>query len=167
MKCETILIDNSKAVLQDLQNKIKVALNDVGMQAEGYAKQNLTQFPRVDMGRLRNSVAYTVKTNENAVYIGTNVFYASYVEWGTGKFASNGKGRQGWWVYVADSKTQSKHNNKTYTFAQAKRICRFLRAKGLDAHMTQGMKPAHFLRDAVDKHKKDYLAIIRAKLNSY
>jgi HK97 gp10 family phage protein len=39
----------------------------------------------VRTGRLRNSISYGVDTDEPAVYIGSNVEYAPYVELGTSK----------------------------------------------------------------------------------
>ena len=38
-------------------------------------------------GTLRNSIAHQVVADENAVYVGTNVEYAPYVELGTSKMA--------------------------------------------------------------------------------
>lgn len=62
-------------VLNELNNKIAIALASIGHKAEGYAKDDCP----VDTGRLRNSIAYAVKGN--AVYIGSNVVYAKYVEY--------------------------------------------------------------------------------------
>ena len=93
-----------------IDEAIKRALVQIGMVAEGYAKQ---YEYRVDTGLLRNSITYAVsgkptaiksyhadKENanqsvnigfysgsapggdENAVYIGTNVEYAPYIEFG-------------------------------------------------------------------------------------
>lgn len=36
-----------------------------------------------------------------------------------------------------------------------------LQAKGLDAHMTQGMKPIHALQKAASEHKPQYKKIIK------
>ncbi len=71
--------DNSKAVLSAFDKAMHNGLTAVGMTAEGYAKKDTP----VDTGRLRNSVAFEVVDDENAVYIGTNVEYAPYVELGT------------------------------------------------------------------------------------
>lgn len=58
---------------------IHVALEQMGLVAERYAKQ----LCPVDTGRLRNSITHQVSLGESAVYIGTNVEYAPYVELGT------------------------------------------------------------------------------------
>lgn len=49
--------------------------------------------------RLKGSIDYQVDEGELAGYVGTNVEYAIYVEFGTGEFAENGRGRKGGWVY--------------------------------------------------------------------
>ncbi|MFZ8764786.1 HK97-gp10 family putative phage morphogenesis protein [Enterococcus diestrammenae] len=49
--------------------------------------------------RLKGSIDYQVDEGELVGYVGTNVEYAIYVEFGTGEFAENGRGRKGGWVY--------------------------------------------------------------------
>lgn len=102
MKTTVTFTNNSKEVLTEFQRKIILALNAVGMLAEGYAKKDCP----VDTGRLRNSITYATATTrssgndsagaqataedmktlrtpeENAVYIGTNVVYAAKQEYG-------------------------------------------------------------------------------------
>ena len=75
------LIDNSDVIKNALPEQIEIALEAVGLQAEGYAKLKCP----VDTGRLRNSITHATVKKENAVYIGTNVEYAPYVEMGTVK----------------------------------------------------------------------------------
>ena len=74
--------DYSAEVLDAMHEAIARALERCGEQAEGYAK-DLTP---VDTGNLRNSISHQVDEAESAVYIGTNVEYAPYVELGTGKY---------------------------------------------------------------------------------
>jgi len=105
-----IKADNSKEVLEELNNKIAIALEICGGEAEKYAKQNLTDNKSVDTGRLRNSITHAtyensgythnytdnngkpysqkvgkVNSGDDSVYIGTNVEYAEYVELGTSR----------------------------------------------------------------------------------
>lgn len=124
------IIDNSGEVLKELEAKMQKALEEVGITAEGHAKQ---AAPVGDTGRLRNSISHAVKSSENAVYIGTNVPYAPYVELGTGIYASDGQGRKSPWVYT-DSKGEK--------------------------HYTRGIKPRHFLKNAAETHVDEYKAII-------
>lgn len=55
---------------------------------------------------------------------------------------------------------------KIYTFEQAKRIVAILQAKGLDAHMTQGMKPIHALQKAASEHNDKFKEIIKDKMKT-
>lgn len=70
--------DNSQEVLDAAHQQIMLALEAIGQEAEGYAKDDCP----VDTGRLRNSIAHDVDESEPAAYIGTNVEYAIYVEYG-------------------------------------------------------------------------------------
>lgn len=75
---------------QAKREAIEAALEAIGIDAEKYAKLHLDQEPRrIDTGRLRNSISHAVNTGEEKVYIGTNVEYAPYVEFGTVKMAPN------------------------------------------------------------------------------
>ena len=74
-----ILENNAAQVEAAIDQAIARAITMIGQQAEGYAK---LMCP-VDTGRLRNSITNQIDLQENAVYIGTNVEYAPYVELGT------------------------------------------------------------------------------------
>ena len=71
--------DNTDEALKDLSDAVERALTRIGLSAEGYAKKECS----VDTGNLRNSITHEVVQSEKAVYIGTNVEYAAYVELGT------------------------------------------------------------------------------------
>lgn len=88
----TIKTDNSAEVLALKDAAVSAALTVIGMQAEANAKIEITKkvydtpesksgYKRT--GRLRNSIAND--HDETAVYVGTNVEYAPYVELGTYK----------------------------------------------------------------------------------
>lgn len=93
-------------ILRELEQRIPVAMEECGLAAEGYAKR----LCAVDTGLLRNSITHALdgeppaiteytdnpgeqrgsysgampkQTNGRAVYLGTNVEYAAYVEMGT------------------------------------------------------------------------------------
>ena len=85
--------DNSKDVLEAMQQAAVRALEKCGLTAEGYAKK----LCPVDTGNLRNSITHTVDEEEPAAYIGSNAEYAAYVELGTGKYVSGGRPTP--WVY--------------------------------------------------------------------
>lgn len=126
-------VDEAKKAMAD---KVIQALNAVGLVAESDAKLELEHDPRrVDTGRLRNSITHTVVEDDggHAAVIGTNVEYAIYVHEGTGKYAAEGGGRQTPWVYTgSDGKT----------------------------HLTHGMKPNRFLRNAIEQNRDKYKQII-------
>lgn len=133
MANDFIFIDNSKMVLEEFQVACLRALERCGMEAEGYAKD----LAPVDTGNLRNSISHKVDPEEPAVYIGTNVEYAAFVELATGIYAEGG--RQDPWVYQDDEGNW---------------------------HWTRGNKAQPFLKPAVANHKETYRRIIEDELKS-
>lgn len=111
-----LTVDNLENVLEEFAKQVDVGLEMIGMQAERHAKQNITENGTVDTGLLRNSITYavhgqspelqsysadrgdghgsysgTVGTEaDKAVYIGTNVEYAPYVEYGHQQYGGGG-----------------------------------------------------------------------------
>lgn len=79
------ITDNRPEVKKEFNLKLSLALKLIGQKAEGYAKDDCP----VDTGRLRNSISNKVDGND--VYIGTNVEYAPYVEFGDKMHHENGK----------------------------------------------------------------------------
>lgn len=75
------IIDNSEEVIATMREQAILGLQAIGQEAEGFAKDECP----VDTGRLRNSISNEVDTDEVAVYVGTNVEYAPYVEFGDAK----------------------------------------------------------------------------------
>lgn len=130
---EIKLEDNSKLVGAALKKAYMKALERCGQQAEGYAK-DLTP---VDTGRLSNSIAHKVDKSEKAVYIGTNVEYAPYVELGTGKHYPGGRDTP--WAYQD--------------------------ANG-HWHRTEGQKAQPYLKPAVADHKQTYRNIFEDELKN-
>lgn len=73
-----------------LPEQIAQALEAIGLDAEGHAKEEITKVvydtPErgyIRTGRLRNSISHA--RDDESAYIGTNVEYAPYVELGTSK----------------------------------------------------------------------------------
>ena len=71
--------DHSAEVSADIKAALLRGLETCGLVAEGYAKK----LAPVDTGNLRNSITHEVDDGEPAAYIGTNVEYAPYQEFGT------------------------------------------------------------------------------------
>lgn len=76
-----IKTDNTEAVKNATRLAVYRALNAVGLQAEGYAKR----LCPVDTGNLRNSITHGFEMEGLTAFIGTNVEYAAYVEYGTSR----------------------------------------------------------------------------------
>lgn len=85
--------DNRQQVLGALHDAAVRALERIGLQAEGYAKD----LCPVDTGNLRNSISHRVDDDELAVYVGSDSEYAAYVELGTGRYYAGGRPTP--WVY--------------------------------------------------------------------
>ena len=75
----TVTQDNTDQVVDGIKSAIGAALEEIVLLAENYAAKKCP----VDTGNLRGSITHEVDTAGNAVYIGTNIEYAPYVEFGT------------------------------------------------------------------------------------
>lgn len=91
-----VVEDNSDEYRRALTSAISRALEEIGLLAERFAKEELSTpksghksgkdpRPSVDTGRLRNSITHAVDESDRSVAVGTNVEYAPYVELGTSK----------------------------------------------------------------------------------
>ena len=135
--------DNSGEVLRELERITAKTLEELGLTAEAYAKLNAPVGTPESTGvegygpggTLRNSIAHA--SRDGVAYIGTNTYYAPYVELGTGLHAEGGKGRKTPWVWYD---------------------------KNGKPHKTYGMKPRHFLKKAVQDHQREYKQIIENNL---
>ena len=125
--------DHTEEILDALAEKVSAALEAVGNQAVSHAKQNVTEGDRRRTGTLENSISHLVDDGSKTVHIGTNNEYAIYNEMGTGIHVEGGGGRQTPWHY------QDAQGNW---------------------HTTRGMRPIHFLKNAIANHIEEYRAII-------
>lgn len=124
------MISHREEAIQAKNDAIEKALEIIGLTAERYAKE----LCAVDTGRLRNSISHQV--DGETVYVGTNVEYAPYLEFGTGKFAEGG-GRPTPWTY------QDSEGNW---------------------HTTNGMKPHPYLKPSIEDHLTEYKNIVQSIL---
>jgi hypothetical protein len=137
---EIITKDNTDAIIKALERQCLVALEELGSRAEGYAKMKVpvgtpesTGVVNYISSGLKKSISHKVVSQE--VYIGTNQYYAAYVELGTGIYATDGKGRKSPWTWYD---------------------------KNGKAHFTHGMKPHHMLKKAASEHNEEYKRIIES-----
>lgn len=142
--------DLSQAVLAELQADIATANEAVGLAMEAHVKEaapvgtpTSTSIQNYHGGSMRKSITH--KVIDDTVYVGTNMKapngapYPVYVEFGTGVHAEGGKGRQSPWVW---------------------------RDKNGKYHYTHGIKPTHFMRNALSSanHLKEYRDIYEKQL---
>lgn len=73
---EFIFTDNSGAAVAELESKLGAMLEEIGLKTVSYAKANITAAGRVDTGQYRNSITHRVKSDEKAVYVGSNLEHA-------------------------------------------------------------------------------------------
>ena len=73
-----IKVDNTDAIIKATDEAIYNALEIIGNKAADYA----AGLAPVDTGNLKNSMTSEVSQSEKAVYVGTAVEYAPYVEFG-------------------------------------------------------------------------------------
>lgn len=122
---EVTFTDNKDQVLAACKEQISAWLEAIGEDAAGTA----ANFAPYDTGRLKNSISSVVNEDEKCVYIGTNVEYAIYHEFGTGKYASGGGGRSTPWAFQDE--------------------------KG-EWHYTSGVPARHFIQFGCTAHQDEY-----------
>ena len=132
---EVSLTSNIDQIRAATAEAIETALKTVGMQAQAHVGEEITAQGAIDTGRLRNSIDFEV--DGDTVYVGTNVEYAPYVEFGTGVYAENGGGRPTPWAW------QDADGNW---------------------HRTIGMKPRPYLRPGIEKNISEYQQIFAEEL---
>lgn len=138
--------DNKQAVLDALNEQVNAWLQAIGEDAASTAANKAP----VDTGRLKNSINWAIKGDygasgdtplsepeDKSVYIGTNVEYAIYHEFGTGTYAEGGGGRKEAWMY------QDKDGNW---------------------HWTHGVPARHYLQFGATAHQDQYKQMLEEKL---
>lgn len=126
--------DNRQRILNQTNDLILKALTQCGETARGEAITNITRLKAVDTGALRNSITYKVvdEDNSHVCYVGTNMEYAPYIEFGTGKHVAGGR------------KSKWKYKDKDGNW-----------------HQTEGMRPRPYLKPAVAENTGKYEQIIK------
>lgn len=140
-----ILADQTDEVLDAMVKQVAAGLEACGLVAESYAKSNIRNRPisstswYTRTGNLRNKITHRVRdTDEKAVYIGTDVDYAIYVEMGTGPYVEDGSGR--------------------------KDVPWFFKDEEGNGHLSYGIPASHFLKKAIEEHENEYVEILKDAL---
>lgn len=109
------LEDHSDEIMEAFRNAVQRGLESIGEKAVAYASDNVKAQGAIDTGRLINSITYATESQKgktkkytkvdqeagnkgadmsvtvdepDTVLIGTAVFYASYIEYGTGHYST-------------------------------------------------------------------------------
>lgn len=107
--------DYTKRTKRELRKVSFKALTRVG----NLISSQCQALAAVDTGELRDSIQSIVKEygGDVRVFVGTNVEYSVFVEFGTGEFAENGLGRKGGWLYRSpDGKVVFTYGNEPQPF---------------------------------------------------
>lgn len=159
--------DHSQEVMEALRNAIERGAMTIGEKAVTYAKDNITAQGAADTGRLRNSITYALEGHDgqtlkytkamqkagqeetpqsvsvseaDTVYIGSAVFYAPYIECGTGQYSTTGGGTpKPSFVYRDEFGAQ---------------------------HHAHPIKPRPFLKPAVADHAAEYRELLKQSLEN-
>lgn len=78
-----IAVDNTDEIKRIAKENMQTALELIAQQAETNAIYEITVLGAVDTGNLRRNIEHGV--DDDTAYIGTNVEYGKYVEYGTSR----------------------------------------------------------------------------------
>jgi hypothetical protein len=152
----------AKVEFQNFSVKCKEALDDAvnqfleeaASELEAQAARN-SAFSR----DLHGSWKHVVNESKQEATVGNPKELAIWMEFGTGEYALEGKGRKGYWVYVkGNTSVKESVPGRARTLEEAKRAVAILREQGLEAYYTKGQKPRRMLHNAFETKKS---AIIR------
>lgn len=128
---EVTFDDHKDEVISACKDQILAWLEAIGEDAAGTS----ANFAPVDTGRLKNSISSVVDEETNTVYIGTNVSYAIYHEFGTGKYIAGGRPTP--WMYQDEDGVW---------------------------HWTSGVPARHFLQFGCTAHQAEYKEMLERYL---
>ena len=78
-----IAVDNTDEIKRIAKENMQTALELIAQQAETNAVYEITVLGAVDTGNLRRNIEHGV--DDDTAYVGTNVEYGKYVEYGTSR----------------------------------------------------------------------------------
>lgn len=136
-------------------DKLEAALGKACALLEGAAKEKAPK----GSGELRRSITSKVEGLEGVVF--TPLYYAPYVEYGTGLYAENGGRQEVPWVYVEGSGKSSGKKTIYRNREEAEAAVAYLREQGLNAQLTYGQHPHPFMRPALNENREKILEILR------
>lgn len=146
IKATFTMQDNTGQFKAAMDAALDAACEEIGQECEDYIKMvtpvgtpESTGIDGYHGGELRNSITHvtTSEGTEHKAIVGTNKYYAAYVELGTGKYAANGNGRKTPWAWTD---------------------------KNGEVHFTHGMKPRHFVKNGITNAQPTFQGIIEKHL---
>ena len=135
--------------LNDLLNKLdrtEDAINrgiKIGLKKSAFLLEREAKLTApTDTGRLKSSISTSFTNNGYTAHVAPHVYYANYIEYGTGKYNVNGPFRTtGWTYYVSDK-----------------------RSKWYGYHWNEGMKPKPFMENAWENKKEKAKEIVKDEI---
>jgi len=163
---------DNKIVFEDFTDEVTEEIKDIILNwlEEASSEIESQAIARTGTGKYYRNIAekwtHKVDSNKYEATIGNPLENALWVEYGTGEYALNGDGREGYWVFVKDSTGKSSKSTKQYTLQEAKQTVAFMRSKGLDAMYTKGTPPKRPLHLAFKTNEEPIKDLLRNKLGS-
>jgi HK97 gp10 family phage protein len=147
---------------KDNSDLVKAALHAASVRAMEaallFVESEAKESAKVGTGELRDKIDHRVISDGDKVtgQVGSPLKHAVYVEFGTGEFAENGKGKKGGW-YISIGNGVDQIDMAT---VQKYKMPISGEKGGQQFAFTHGQKPQPFLRPAFRRNKKNIESII-------
>lgn len=156
---DVVFEDFTIEVQNAMDDRINIALEEAAGELESQVKRN-TKVGRVNGSGTKNKWKHKVVDSEHVAYIGNDKETAIWLEFGTGEYALEGKGRKGgWWILIGSGKgCISQAVVDAYGFPTRKG------KDGKKYAFTKGMKPQRPFWKAYTSSKNKIISLIQNKL---
>lgn len=143
--------DNSIQVKDALEEALNQWLEEAASELEAQTKRN-SRTAKYGSFDVKGSWNHVVDEGKKEAKVGNPLEAAFWEELGTGEYALNKDGREGWWVYV-EGNSSHPSRQPVRTREEAEATAAYLRSKGLDAHATNGTEANRPLHRAFTANK--------------
>lgn len=154
------VVDHTAECIAAKNQAVLKALEAIGMQAESYAKRNLTASGHIDTGLLRNSIAHAVsgeipKANGSTSYKATKV--NSKYSWREAARDENGKKIRREGEYTLPTPDDDINKKTVYVGSNVEYA-------SIIEYGTDRIAPTHYIKNALDNHLDAYAKIVKLYL---